>query len=269
MSFGHFRSLVKQADELGATEISPFGYGEPLLDSDIRYKIALCTDMGLSTFITTNASLLDVDKAHALLHAGLSHIRFSVHSIHQARYEKAQPPLKFDEVMRNIYNFIAINHSKFYHSCKVSVTVVPMPGEIIQEVVDFWLDKVDDLEIWNPHNWVTGRKYRHLKTKRQTCGRPSRGPVQIQADGTMIPCCFLTNSEFVLGSTYLDPIKDILTDWPMKWLQTMHNENRECYPCMNCDQYYKSKDSPLLYSSRDPDKEAGRTSSTKFNLKGD
>jgi len=275
MPFEHFKYLVEQAEELGAHTISPFGFGEPVLDKGLVQKIALCRDMGFDTFITSNASLLDADLASRLIEAGLTHIRFSVHSVDINTYEKLQYPLKFIQMCRNIFNFIKVNDIKYLHACEVSITCIPEVDESIDRIREFWENKVDNLEIWEPHNWLTGRKYRTIpkqksgRKKRVSCGRPFRGPVQIQVDGTMIPCCFLTNSEFVLGNTYKKSVVDILNDWPMRWLQSMHENNRECYPCMMCDQYYKSDTTPLLYSSRDVDRESGRTSSIKFNLKGD
>ena len=83
-----FFDLVMQSFKLGAKMISPFGYGEPLLDPGLCEKISYCTSLGLKTFITTNASLLDCDKAFDLLNSGLSNIRFSFHGVTPDKYEK-------------------------------------------------------------------------------------------------------------------------------------------------------------------------------------
>ncbi len=75
MSNGHFRYLVLQAQELGATLISPFGFGEPLMDPEIAEKIRFCTIVGLDTFLTTNAGCLNPNMAYELLDAGLKRLR--------------------------------------------------------------------------------------------------------------------------------------------------------------------------------------------------
>ncbi len=59
MSYEHCKNLIDQADTLGAELISLFGYGEPLIDTSLGAKIRYCTQLGLKTFITTNASLLE------------------------------------------------------------------------------------------------------------------------------------------------------------------------------------------------------------------
>jgi radical SAM protein with 4Fe4S-binding SPASM domain len=145
-----------------------------------------------------------------------------------------------------------------------------MSGEKIEDIRTFWEDKVDNLEIWKPHGWAGKRAYRGTPNKvikkPKSCNRPFCGPVQIQSDGTVIPCCFLTDSELVLGNTYKNSLKEILNDYPYQWLKQMHSEGGECYPCLNCDQYYESNESPLLYSSVDPECKAGKTSSIKFEM---
>ena len=81
MGYDHFTDLVVQAYEMGAEWISPFGFGEPLLDPDIINKIEFCTDMGLKTFLTTNAGLLNTNMAGGLLEAGLNRLRISAHGL--------------------------------------------------------------------------------------------------------------------------------------------------------------------------------------------
>lgn len=264
MGMDHFKSLVDQAKKLKAELISVFGFGEPLMDVGIIDKVRYCTESGLRTFITTNASLLNVDRAFALLKAGLTQIRFSCHGIN-GNYEKVHQGLKFGEVWRNIANFVFINKVRFDHSCRTSVTVIPMHGETVDDIKAFWGGFVDDLEIWTAHNWGQGREYRKPVRKLKSCGRPFNGPVQIQADGTVIPCCFLTNSEIILGDTYKEPIKDILKGKLFNDLRQAHDTgDLSGLICQKCDQLSIEEVSPLLYSSIDNG--INKTSSLKFKL---
>jgi len=260
MSYDHFCKLVVESYELGATSISPFGYGEPLLDKRIVDKIAFCSRMGLETFITTNASLLTLDTTRALLDAGLSHIRFSAHGTHD-NYEKAHS-LSWDMFERNVFNFIIVKRDL---PCKVDVTVIPMHGESVADILHFWRGKIDDIEIWSPHGWGGKLQYRRSKEKLPTCGRLHRGPVQIQSDGRMIPCCFLTDGEIILGDTHKNSIEDILKGDAYMELRRDHRDgNLDGLPCKYCDQRLILEESPLLYSSIG--KDINKTSSTKFNL---
>jgi len=260
MGYDHFTDLVTQAYEMGATLISPFGFGEPLMDKDIVDKIAFCSRMGLETFITTNASLLTLDMGRALLDAGLSHIRFSAHGTF-LNYERVHKGLSFIKFMRHVFNFIKVRRDL---PCKIDVTVMPMNGESIEDILNFWEGKIDDIEIWKPHNFGV-KDYRSGERKLKTCGRPKVGPIQIQADGKVIPCCFLTNGEIILGDTYKNSIKDILRSEKYQELRWKHETgDLTGLPCETCDQLMIQETSPLLYSSIDS--EINKTSSTKFNL---
>jgi len=261
MEYDHFTYLVNQAHDMGAELISPFGFGEPLIDKGIARKIEYCTKKGLDTFLTSNGSLLDVDTARDLYNAGLTHIRFSAHGIY-GNYEKVHRGLKFMKFMRNVFNFISVRRES---PCKIDVTVMPMNGESIEEILDFWEGRVDDIEIWKPHGWGGAKDYRDGERKLKTCGRPKVGPIQIQADGKVIPCCFLTNGEIILGDTYVDSIEDILRGEKYRELRRKHEAgDLTGLPCETCDQLMIQETSPLLYSSID--KEINKTSSTKFSL---
>jgi organic radical activating enzyme len=262
----HFESLVLQCQDLGATTISLFGYGEPLLDPEISRKVQFCTDLDLDTFITTNAGLLDLDKTYELLEAGLKHIRFSFNTL--KHYEEIHRGLKPLEVLRNIGNFIQINRQKYAKSCKVSMSFTLMYDDDLQNIKDTWERKVDWLEVWRPHNWGQGREYRKLTEKRKLrCPRPYNGPLQIQADGLVIPCCFLTNGELILGDTYKNTVKEILEGEAYQSLRLKHNyADLSGLPCETCDQLNIEDEKPLLYSSRDPERNIDTTSGIKFKL---
>lgn len=269
MPQGHFEQLISQAVELGARTVGVFGFGEPLMDKQIVDKVEYCFRRGLDTFITTNAGLLTDDLGAMLLGAELSHIRFSIHGLFAQDYHKVHRGLDFTKVLRNVHNFIRLNEKRFINRCKVSVVVVPMANESVEFIRDFWEYRVDWLEIWRPHSWGGAKEYRELTKERKiTCGRPHRGPIQIQADGTVIPCCFLTNSEMVLGDTYKNTIQEILNGDNYTRLRKAHEiGDMTGLPCAKCDQLNVNAGyNPLLYSNRDERRTIGSTSSIKFNL---
>ena len=263
MPVEHFRELAIQAKYLGADTVSIFGYGEPLCDPTIVEKVKVVTELGLESFITTNASLLNTDLSSRLLDAGLRHIRFSVHGLWD-NYERVHRGLKFADVLRNTSNFIKQNRGQ----AKISVSVIPMRNEKIETFRDFWEYRVDWLEIWKPHNWTTGRAYRKkTKERKLTCGRPACGPIQIQADGKVIVCCFVYNGELEVGDTYKESIEDILGGDEFNSIREKHrNGDLSGLICATCDQLNVGDTNPLLYSNRDPECNINVTSSTKFKL---
>lgn len=263
----HFKLLVNQTVNLGANMISIFGYGEPLLDKGIVNKVSHCSDLGLFTFITTNASTLDLDMSFSLLKAGLSKIRFSVHGIGD-NYEKVHRGLSWDKTTRNIANFLSVNRIKFDGQCKTAVSIIPMNDETVENIIERWDKNVDEIEIWRPHGWAGGRKYRQLtKNRKRTCGRPAKGPIQINADGNMMVCCFDFDAQMIVGNTYENTIEEILKGSEYEHYRDNHKKGfHDGAPCQKCDQLNIGDKSPLLYSNVDDLCVIGKTSSTKFNL---
>lgn len=256
-----FYNLVDQSYDLGAKMISPFGYGEPLLDNDIAKKVSYCTKSGLKTFLTTNASLLDTDAAFKLLDAGLSNIRFSFHGVYPGEY-KAVHRVPYHEPLRNINNFISINKIRYESRCKIDIITI---CDDIEKAKDMW-SVVDLLEVWKPHNWAGGRSYRKVERKKITCGRPFNGPIQILVDGKMVVCCFDFNGKMVIGDTKKKSIKDILEGVKFKKIQQSHKDGDiENLICKGCDQLNIEDQSPLLYSSVG-DLEINKTAGAKFKL---
>lgn len=270
MPFGHFISLANQAKDIGAKMVSVFGYGEPLMDPGIVDRIEYCTNIGLETFITTNAALLDVETTNGLVAAGLTHIRFSVHAIKSKDYEKIHRKLKAENTFRNIQNFLAINSKR--GKCVTHVTCMPLNGESVEDFKNKWLDSVDHLEVWRPHNWASGRKFRQTdKPERVMCKRAFTGPIQILADGSMVLCCFDYDGVLSIGNTYQKTIRKLLANNAVleKYRFRHINNDLNGLPCENCDQRFKYDESPLLFSSEQEDKSLNRTSITKTSLDGE
>ena len=269
MDFDHFMNLALEIEELGANLISLFGFGEPLLDKNLPDKIQICTELGIDTFITTNASLLDVEMYKQLRDAGLGHLRISIHALTPNNYEDVHGcGFDYDNILlRNIYNYLACNKTDG-KPIKTSISVIPMHGETVEQIRGAWEHpSVDYLEIWKPHNWVYGKQYRKVKAKKRTCGRPHRGPVQINADGKMMICCFDFDAHMTVGDTHKNTIEEILKGEAFKKIRIAHETGVvDGLPCEHCDQLNVEDENPLLYSNRDKMKTIGCTSSTKFNL---
>jgi len=263
MEFRNFKKLVCEAKRLGAETISLFGFGEPLLDPSISEKVMMVSLLGMKPILTTNASLLTPKMTHNLLDAGLAEIRFSVHGLGNT-YNKTHSGLNWHKTMININHFLAMNIGQ----CVTNVSVIPMHKESVEEIRDFWEFQVDYLEIWRPHDWVDTKKYRTHDRRLKTCGRPHRGPVQINADGKMMVCCFDFDAQMTVGDTNKVSIEEILKGDEFNKIRDRHESgDLNGLPCASCDQLniYTEEDYPLLYSNRDSG--INKTSSTKFQLR--
>ena len=119
---------------------------------------------------------------------------------------------------------------------------------------NYWEPKADAIEIWKPHNFGDGRNYRHRFESRETkntCGRPENGPLQIQWNGEVIPCCYDYNNNIVLGNAFEQPVLDILNNDKYNLLRMAHSDKEfQLFPyCDQCDQLLPHTDA-LVYTNR-------------------
>jgi len=263
----HFKYLVDQVKTLGAKTISIFGFGEPFMDKNIIEKVEYCEGNDLETFITTNASLLTPMISEKLIYAGLSHIRFSLHGLTMTDYNKIHKGLNYKKVMRNVFNFMVLNDQDD-NPCKVSITCIG--DDYWFNLKRFWDPLCDWLEIWKPHNWASSKQFRSISNQRKnTCGRPFNGPLQINADGTVMVCCMDSNATMTVGNTYEETIEDIMKGDKFNRIRRKHETgDLSELICQSCDQLNIGDEKPLLYSSRDPDRSINVSSTTKIQIGG-
>jgi len=137
--------------------------------------------------------------------------------------------------------------------------------------IEYWKDKADLLEVWTPHNWVTGRKYRKVqKRKQKTCGRPWKTPLQIQADGTVNMCCFDFNGQLLLGDLKNQSLKEIFNSNMIKKIRRCHTTGDfkgSGLICANCDIRNINKNGVMLYNSKfDINERVKEVSTTYSNI---
>jgi len=106
-----------------------------------------------------------------------------------------------------------------------------------------------------------------------TCGRPENGPLQIQWDGEVIPCCYDYINQIVLGNAFERPVLDIRNGEKYSLLRWAHRtKNFRLFPyCDQCDQLLPHADA-LVYTKRYklPPEIAVRLSNTDlYDLVGD
>jgi sulfatase maturation enzyme AslB (radical SAM superfamily) len=103
--------------------LSLFLCGEPLLDKGLPSKVRVSKEMGFrSVGFASNCTELDERKSRALLEAGLDTLVCSVDGITKETHEAIRVGVNFDQVVRNILNFIRMR--PLYGRAKVVVRFV-------------------------------------------------------------------------------------------------------------------------------------------------
>lgn len=267
----------KSIDEvvlLGAEKVVLTGFGEPMLDKRLELKIQYAKSKNLSTYIISNGSILSSKRARAILEAGLDEIRVSFYGMQEKSYNAVMKGLDFNKTISGMMDFISLRN-ELGAKTKIQVSYLEMEEnkEDTGLFKEFWESKVDAIEIWRPHNFGDGRDYRERHQSleiKTTCGRPENGPLQIQWNGEVIPCCYDYNNQIILGNAFITPILEILNGPKYRLLRHAHRtKDFNLFPyCDQCDQLLPHADA-LIYTNRHnlPPEEAVKLSNTDlYNL---
>jgi MoaA/NifB/PqqE/SkfB family radical SAM enzyme len=269
MDQAKYEKSIDEVVALGARKVVLTGFGEPMLDRRLEDKIAYASNKGLSTYFITNGSALTPKRSRKLIEAGLSEMRVSFYGMRPETYNAVMQGLDFHHTMKGILGFLRLRDEMEAHT-KVQISYLELPENKsdTQAFREFWEPKVNAIEIWKPHNFGDGRDYRQRDSDvshKTTCGRPENGPLQIQWNGEVIPCCYDYNNAIILGNAFESPVLEVLNSEKYRLLRYAHRMKEfSMFPyCDQCDQLLPHADA-LVYTNRHnlPPEEAVKLSNT-------
>lgn len=265
MDMGLYKRVIDEVVPMGAKQITLVNFGEPFIDYSLADKIHYANQKGLRTYTVTNGSLMhkkdtsefardkNISKIEAAAQAGLTELRLSFYGTTKERYENIMRGGNFETVVENLKLLKRIRDK--CGNPQVSVYFLQMDkckglSREAKDFIQYTKPFADFVEIWRPHNFGDGRSFRDVSSKvKTTCGRPMLGPLHVNWDGIVMPCCFDYNAEVVLGDVTKNSIEEIIDGKPWNDLIEMHKSGnfRDSF-CGACDQLQKHEDS-LLYST--------------------
>ncbi len=256
MDLEKYRKSIDEVVELGCKQVVLTGFGEPMIDKRLESKIEYAKSKGLRTYIISNASLITRKRSEKLINAGLDELRLSYYGMRKETYERVMVGLNFDVTMKNLYDFLDVREKMgaVRPRLEISWLVLPENEGDTDLFKEYWEPRADAIEIWKPHNFGDGRSYRERYedvAMKSTCGRPENGPLQIQWDGEVIPCCYDYNNRIILGNAFEQPVLEILNAEKYRLLRMAHGEKKfQLFPyCDQCDQLLPHTEA-LVYTNR-------------------
>lgn len=269
-----FCKIVLETDQYDTLTFP--GMGEPLLDRTLDKKIeyAKRRNNRLSILLLTNGSLLTPQRFKELENLGLTSVRISYYGNSPETYSKIHGVKNKDMFHRVRDNLVEISRIKKTAELLLTFNVVDGSNDgSVKEWINFWEEKVDLIEVWRPHNWVDGRSYRKIqKEKLKTCGRPFRGPLQVQVDGTVNMCCFDFDGKLTLGDLKTQTLKEIFSSPLYKRIVKYHkigNFEDSGLICAGCDLRNADKSDVMIYNSKFDIKERVKMTSTTYTKMAD
>ena len=250
-----YEQSIDEIVSLGAKKVVLTGFGEPMLDRKLELKISYAKSKGLKTYFITNGSVLTDKRARSILEAGLDEMRVSFYGMGSDTYNAVMQGLEYEKTKKGLLSFLKLR-DKISPDTKVQLSylILPENKKDTKAFQEYWEPKVEALEIWMPHNFGDGRSYRERsggEIIKSTCGRPESGPLQIQWNGEVVPCCYDYNNKIVLGNAFAQPILEILNNSKYRLLRESHKSGKfNIFPyCDQCDQLLPHSDA-LVYTNR-------------------
>ncbi len=236
-------------------------WGEPLLHPRIFDMVAYCTEKGLRSEISTNATMLTEERGRKLLEAGLNVIYLCQDGVRPETYENVRVNADFERTNANIRRFVEMKHEGGYETF-VNLQIIEMehtkgetdafveywkqvPGVDLVHIKPFdsWGDQIEEISALRPQEELN-------LPKRYAC--PNLWyHVHIYWDGSIAMCDRDFNLDFDLGNVIdEDGVVRVMKNWngpKMQELRRLHLEGRydEVTPCNTCVEWAWWKPTPF------------------------
>ena len=206
MDLETFKRVIDQCVETGVTHITLNGYGEPFIAKQIFEMIKYTMQTTLNLKINTNGHYLNSKNIEKLLDNPPSHLSISLDGATKETYEKVRVNGRFDRLMANLNALLDAKAARKNHPMKVTLQIIRMDEteEEIQEFVDQWKDRVDEISIPNVHNWgglyEESGNFQQMDVKRVPCKELWRTMMVFEDGSTSICCAVFDNKNMNMGN---------------------------------------------------------------------
>ncbi len=244
LSYEVYERIMKEASENYCPSMTLGGLSEPLLDKRMADMVALANRSGfVDIMINTNATLLTQDISRKLIENGLTRLRIGFDAATKETYESIRVGAKYENVKRNILDFIELRNrmNSQLPIVRISCVELSVNEKEIDEYVDFWKSIVDYVSIqrYRPHEFTEDRKRASLGSgekliKNARCSEPWNR-LYIRGNGDVMPCCNPGYAS-VVGNVTQQSLKEIWNSTYMKKMRKALKEgNIEQFPkCKKC-----------------------------------
>jgi MoaA/NifB/PqqE/SkfB family radical SAM enzyme len=239
MDLDLYRRIVSDCSDY-VEFIWPYGIGEPLMHPHIFDMIQITREAGIRTGLSTNATLLDSERADRILDSGLDYLIVAFDGASKGTYEKYRVGAIFEKTLENTLAFL---EQKRKRDSKIHVVVQMVvlkdnAGEI-PEYRKLWsIPGVDEIRFKRDETRfeATTVPGEALKGQRQNpCHLLWRGPLYVRYDGLAYPCCYMY-SESPVGDLKTQSLMDVWNSPGMVRLREAHlrGEISEYPACTTC-----------------------------------
>lgn len=250
MKFSDFKNLM---DEVGDKVMFLFlwNFGEPLINPDIFKMIEYARKKKIFTLMSTNAYLLDSERAKRLVESGLDYLIISFDGASKKSYEQYRKNSDFSRVTGNIENLMKIKKSerKILPFVNLQFILMKHNANEVQEIRNLaarlgvdrlsfkktivYDEKLKD-ELLPEENKYKFNFYNKTAEKNISCERPWVHMV-VNCEGAVLPCCDDIKYAHYMGNVLDNGVKGIINNEKYTaFRKQVVNDIRKIDICKNC-----------------------------------
>ena len=222
--------------------------GEPLLHQKLERLIETSALYDVAPMLSTNGSLMTIEKSGAILKTPLCMIVFSLDAFYEDTFQKIRRNHLFNLIKANTLNFINAREKSRNSHLHIQVQLVrTIQGpEEISRFVEFWQQSGVDSILLKKYSERAGRvRWKNIMPPTSPSFRAVRGPcfdpwhnLIILSDLSVVPCCADFGAELAIGNIRNKRIQDIWNSTKMVKLRRSHIDQ---FPlpslCLGCNEY--------------------------------
>lgn len=197
-----YEKIVKECADNRVRTLHLHNFGEPLMDKHFIERIAFAKKIGIPKVkFFTNASLLNSEKAEAILDAGADEIKISVDGDSKETFEAIRIGLNYDEVSSNIIKLIELRNKRGLKKPVVKLNFVVRDDNRHekQQFTARWRKIVDSVSYDEQHNWSNQGASGKEREVFHACLR-IWNTFTILWDGRVALCCLDYDGKEILGN---------------------------------------------------------------------
>jgi radical SAM protein with 4Fe4S-binding SPASM domain len=220
--------------------------GEPLLCRDLgrMIKYAKQCEVAETIAVTTNASLLTLDRSIELIDAGLDAIRISVEHVSDDGYKNVTRTFANYETIVNNVALLYAEKTKRQSSINVHAKIVDV-GLSDQEKKKFMSDfspitdstNIDTIMGWSNNtdrDWTLAQSVStamdgitQIKKSRKVCPSPFK-TLAVNSNGNVSLCCVDWSHETSIGNAFETPLADLWNSPQLREFRLQHLRGNRC-----------------------------------------
>ncbi|OVE76423.1 hypothetical protein BVX97_00870 [bacterium E08(2017)] len=209
--------------------------GEPLMQPRIFDMINYAHDAGIGTWMSSNATILNEDKAGKLLESGLDALVLSIDATTAETYEKIRVGGNFEKTKSNILRFLEMRKDAG-SNLLVTIQAIEMEENKheMDEFREFWSKFDANLIIKPMINWDI-KGVEDMKYPDVMCDRPWYW-LFVRSTGLVPPCGHDYEMKAVFGDLNKNTVSEIWnSEAAQKFRESLRGGKKGHYVCSHCD----------------------------------